>query len=182
MCSNVVAYTASTTPPMPFRFKSSNIRFQVPDLGFGTLMQRVDFIKKVGESAAWRTLATTYHTLKTWMRRSVWGDRVRKLLFLLAYCHVLTNAAILTLRRSCNIAPAVACFAPQRRPHAERCRRDCRQPAGCCTRRCDSQDQGGDQGNCDHRHNTTASPNSCTKHSQACHHTRGKDRSREASS
>jgi hypothetical protein len=75
-CSNVVAYTASTTPPMPFRFKSSNIRFQIPDLGFGTLMQRIEFIKKAGESAAWRTLATTFHTLKTWMRRSVWGDRV----------------------------------------------------------------------------------------------------------
>jgi hypothetical protein len=72
----VVAYTASTTPPLPFRFKSSNIRFQVPHLGFGTLVQKVEFFRKMGETAAWRTVATTYHTLKTWMRRTVWGDRV----------------------------------------------------------------------------------------------------------
>jgi hypothetical protein len=77
--SNVVAYTASITPPLPFRFKSSNLRFQVPDLGFGTLVQRVRFFRVMGETATWRALASTYHTLKTWMRRTVWGDRV---------CHV----------------------------------------------------------------------------------------------
>ncbi|KAH5135327.1 hypothetical protein HBI56_226940 [Parastagonospora nodorum] len=74
--SNVVAYTASSTPPLPFRFKSSNIRFQVPDLGFGTLVQRVRFFRDMTNTAAWRTLATTYHTLKTLMRRTVFGDRL----------------------------------------------------------------------------------------------------------
>lgn len=74
--SNVVAYTASATPPLPFRFKSSNLRFQVPDLGFGSLAQNVKFFRVMSETATWRTLSSIYHTLKTWLRRSIWGDRV----------------------------------------------------------------------------------------------------------
>ncbi|EUC33598.1 hypothetical protein COCCADRAFT_4898 [Bipolaris zeicola 26-R-13] len=74
--SNVVAYTASNAPPVPFRFKSSNVRFQVPDLGFGSLVQNTQFFRTMSKTATWRALATTYHTLKTWMRRTVWGDRL----------------------------------------------------------------------------------------------------------
>ncbi|KAJ4347124.1 Altered inheritance of mitochondria protein 24, mitochondrial [Didymosphaeria variabile] len=74
--SNVVAYTTSATPPLPFRFKSSNLRFQVPDLGFGSLAQNVRFFREMSKTATWRTLATAYHTLKTGLRRSIWGDRL----------------------------------------------------------------------------------------------------------
>ncbi|KAF2240689.1 hypothetical protein BU26DRAFT_535825 [Trematosphaeria pertusa] len=74
--SNVVAYTTSSTPPLPFRFKSSNLRFQVPDLGFGSLVQNVKFFRVMSQTATWRTLATIYHTVKTWLRRSIWGDRL----------------------------------------------------------------------------------------------------------
>ncbi|KAF2445364.1 hypothetical protein P171DRAFT_484056 [Karstenula rhodostoma CBS 690.94] len=74
--SNVVAYTASATPPLPFRFASSSLRFQVPDLGFGSLAQNVRFFREMSKTAAWRTTASVYHTLKTWLRRSIWGDRL----------------------------------------------------------------------------------------------------------
>ncbi|CAO2654399.1 Nn.00g111320.m01.CDS01 [Neocucurbitaria sp. VM-36] len=74
--SNVVAYTASSTPPLPFRFKSSNLRFQIPDLGFGSLVQNVKFFRVMSETGPWRALSTTYYTLKTWMRRTIWGDRL----------------------------------------------------------------------------------------------------------
>jgi uncharacterized protein (AIM24 family) len=74
--SNVVAYTASTTPPLPYRFKSSNFRLQVPDLGFGSLVQNVKFFREMSKSATWRALATSYYTVKTWMRRTIYGDRV----------------------------------------------------------------------------------------------------------
>ncbi|KAJ4316559.1 Altered inheritance of mitochondria protein 24, mitochondrial [Neodidymelliopsis sp. IMI 364377] len=74
--ANVVAYTASATPPMPFRFKSSNFRFQVPDLGFGSLVQNAKFFRIMSQTATWRAISTTYYTLKTWMRRSIWGDRL----------------------------------------------------------------------------------------------------------
>jgi len=78
--SNVIAYTPSTTPPLPFRFKSSNLRFQVPHLGFVSLVQRVKFFRVMSETATWRTLATIYHTAKMWLRRSIWGDRVSSFL------------------------------------------------------------------------------------------------------
>ncbi|USP80009.1 hypothetical protein yc1106_07283 [Curvularia clavata] len=74
--SNVVAYTASKTPPVPFRFKSSNVRFQIPDLGFGSMVQNTQFFRTMSKTATWRALSTTYHTLKTWLRRTVWGDRL----------------------------------------------------------------------------------------------------------
>ncbi|OAL45071.1 hypothetical protein IQ07DRAFT_615367 [Pyrenochaeta sp. DS3sAY3a] len=74
--SNVVAYTASSTPPLPFRFKSSNLRFQVPDLGFGSLLQNIKFFRVVSQTPSWRALATTFYTFKTWMRRTIWGDRL----------------------------------------------------------------------------------------------------------
>ena len=73
---NVVAYTASVTPPMPFRFKSSNFRLQVPDLGFGSFVQNSKFFNNMSKTTTWRAIATTWYTLKTWMRRSIWGDRV----------------------------------------------------------------------------------------------------------
>lgn len=74
--SNVVAYTASATPPLPFRFKSSYLRFQVPNLGFGSLLQNIKFFRVMSETSTWRTIASVFHTLKTWLRRSIWGDRV----------------------------------------------------------------------------------------------------------
>ena len=78
MYSNVVAYTASNTPPIPFRFKSSNIRFQVPNLGLGSLIESSRFFRTMSQTTTWRTLATAFHTLKTWLRRTVWGDRVSR--------------------------------------------------------------------------------------------------------
>ena len=75
--SNVVAYTASATPPMPFRFKSSNFRLQVPDLGFGSFVQNSKFFRNMSQTATWRAVSTTWHTIKTWSRRTIWGDRVR---------------------------------------------------------------------------------------------------------
>lgn len=74
--SNVVAYTASATPPMPFRFKSSNFRLQVPDLGFGSFVQNAKFFRIMSQTATWRAISTTWHTIKTWSRRTIWGDRV----------------------------------------------------------------------------------------------------------
>ncbi|KAF2876620.1 mitochondrial biogenesis AIM24-domain-containing protein [Massariosphaeria phaeospora] len=74
--SNVVAYSASASPPLPFRFRSANLLFQVPDLGFGSLAQNVKFFRVMSETATWRALASAYHTVKTWLRRTVWGDRL----------------------------------------------------------------------------------------------------------
>ncbi|KAF2195124.1 hypothetical protein K469DRAFT_681479 [Zopfia rhizophila CBS 207.26] len=74
--SNVVAYTAAVNPPLPFRFKSSNIRFQIPDLGFGSLLQNIKFFRVISETPIWKTLSRIFHTMRTWTRRSIWGDRL----------------------------------------------------------------------------------------------------------
>jgi len=74
--SNVVAYTASLTPPLPFRFRSSNLIFQVPDLGFVSMMQNIKFFRVMSETKSWRTIATVFHTMKTWFKRSFYGDRL----------------------------------------------------------------------------------------------------------
>ena len=74
--SNIVAYATSSTPPFPFRFKSSNLRFQVPDLGLGPLIQSIGLIKTMSKTTAWRACANAFYTVKTWMRRTIWGDRV----------------------------------------------------------------------------------------------------------
>lgn len=52
------------------------MRLQVPDLGFGTLVQKVRFFRVMSETATWKALTSTYHILKTWMRKTIWGDRV----------------------------------------------------------------------------------------------------------
>ncbi|KAF2477784.1 uncharacterized protein BDR25DRAFT_299578 [Lindgomyces ingoldianus] len=74
--SNVLAYTAATNPPSPFRFKSASIRFQIPDFGFRSLLLSVKFFRVMSETATWTTLATLFHTMKIWARRSIWGDRL----------------------------------------------------------------------------------------------------------
>ncbi|KAF2007667.1 hypothetical protein P154DRAFT_418695 [Amniculicola lignicola CBS 123094] len=76
--SNVVAYSASATPPLPFRFrfKSSALRFQVPDLGFGSLLQNIKFFNVMSQTATWRALARASHTAKIWLQRTIWGDRL----------------------------------------------------------------------------------------------------------
>ncbi|KFY71668.1 hypothetical protein V499_08146 [Pseudogymnoascus sp. VKM F-103] len=73
---NVVAYTMSEDPPLPYRFKSSNFRFQVPDLGFTRLLQNVKFFRVMSETKTWRTVANLAYTLRTSARRTIWGDRL----------------------------------------------------------------------------------------------------------
>ena len=40
------------------------------------MVQNTKFFRTMSKTATWRALATTYYTLKTWLRRTVWGDRV----------------------------------------------------------------------------------------------------------
>ncbi|KAF2201202.1 hypothetical protein GQ43DRAFT_455906 [Delitschia confertaspora ATCC 74209] len=74
--SNVVAYSVSQIAPSPFRFKSTNIRFQVPDLGLVSIVQNVKFFRVMSETPTWRTLSSFVASLRTWARRSIWGDRL----------------------------------------------------------------------------------------------------------
>lgn len=60
--------------PQPYRFKSSTLKLQIPDVM--SLLPSTRFFNTVRESSAWRFLATTAFSVRTWTRRSIWGDRL----------------------------------------------------------------------------------------------------------
>lgn len=73
---NVLAYTVTPHPPLPYRLKSSSLRFQVPNLGLSYLIPDTKFFRVMQETKTWRTLANVLFSLRTAARRSIWGDRL----------------------------------------------------------------------------------------------------------
>lgn len=75
--SNVVAYTITSNPPRPYRFKSTTLKFQVPGLkSFPRFLQGSKFLRAMSETDTWKTSMNIFHKLRTWARMTVWGDRV----------------------------------------------------------------------------------------------------------
>lgn len=75
----MVAYTITSNPPRPYRFKSTSLKFQVPGLGLPDFLRKSQFIRDMSKSDTWKTTMKILHTLRTWCRRTIWGDRVRHL-------------------------------------------------------------------------------------------------------
>ena len=77
LSSNVVAYTMSSNPPRPYRFKSTTLNFQVPGLKtLPRLFQNTKAVQKVSGSDAWKATMRFLHKLRTWSRVTIWGDRL----------------------------------------------------------------------------------------------------------
>ncbi|KAF2807787.1 uncharacterized protein BDZ99DRAFT_572686 [Mytilinidion resinicola] len=74
--SHVVAYVLGSKPPLPYRFKSTALRFQIPKYDFGPLVESSKFLKTMAETATWRTITGVLFAWRTWLRRSIWGDRL----------------------------------------------------------------------------------------------------------
>ncbi|EOD49547.1 putative mitochondrial protein fmp26 protein [Neofusicoccum parvum UCRNP2] len=72
--SNILAYTMTANPPLPYRFKSTSLRFQVPSLT--GLFPNTKFFEEMRKTQAFKTLAQFLFTLRTWTRRTIWGDRL----------------------------------------------------------------------------------------------------------
>ncbi|KAI2471097.1 mitochondrial biogenesis AIM24-domain-containing protein [Annulohypoxylon bovei var. microspora] len=73
--ANVVAYTVTKNPPLPFRFKSSSfIGFQVPSLS-GWLPD-TPFLQNMRETETYKFLSRVLFSLRTTARRTIWGDRL----------------------------------------------------------------------------------------------------------
>ncbi|KAJ0311540.1 hypothetical protein Brms1b_008292 [Colletotrichum noveboracense] len=72
--SHVVAYTVSRNPPLPFRLKSNILRFQVPSIT--GLLPETEFIKNMRDTSTYKTLARWLFSLRTTLRRTIWGDRL----------------------------------------------------------------------------------------------------------
>jgi uncharacterized protein (AIM24 family) len=72
---SVVAYSVSKYPPLPFRFKSSSLRLQVPSL-LTSWIPESQFLRNVRKTATYQFLARLLYSLRTSARRTIWGDRL----------------------------------------------------------------------------------------------------------
>ena len=75
--ANVLAYTASSPSPapQPFRFKSTNVRFQIP-LQLGNFFPSSKFVETMKTSSTYKFMANVLYRMRTWSRRTIWGDRL----------------------------------------------------------------------------------------------------------
>lgn len=82
--SHVVAYSVTRNPPLPFRFRSTRLNFQLPAVpesvsnAAGRLVPAKvsEFFATARDTAFFTTLARIMHTLRTATRRTIWGDRL----------------------------------------------------------------------------------------------------------
>ncbi|GAP85105.1 putative altered inheritance of mitochondria protein 24 [Rosellinia necatrix] len=72
--ANVVAYTITKQPPLPFRFKSSSITFQIPSVT--TWLETTKFLQNLRQTEAYKFLTRLLHHMRTTARRTIWGDRL----------------------------------------------------------------------------------------------------------
>lgn len=76
--SNVVAYTMTQHPPLPYRLKSSSFNLQIPSVNLAGLLPDTKFFRVMLQSGTWHGIRRIISTLRTWSRRTIWGDRVSK--------------------------------------------------------------------------------------------------------
>lgn len=75
--SNILAYSVSSPSllPQPYRFKSSNIRFQIP-LQLGNFFPSSKFVETLKTSQTYRFISNLILRFRAWSRRTIWGDRL----------------------------------------------------------------------------------------------------------
>jgi uncharacterized protein (AIM24 family) len=75
--ANVLAYTASSPSPapQPFRFKSTTAHFQIP-LQLGSFFPSSKFAQTMKTSSFYKFLADASYRIRTWSRKTIWGDRL----------------------------------------------------------------------------------------------------------
>lgn len=71
---NVVAYSQNGIPPLPYRFKSTTLRLQIPSLA--GMLPNTRFFVEMQKSQLWKFLAGAIYNIRTWTRTNVWGDRL----------------------------------------------------------------------------------------------------------
>ncbi|THV44859.1 hypothetical protein BGAL_0566g00020 [Botrytis galanthina] len=73
---NVVAYTMNQNRPLPYRLKASILKLQIPTLGFSKLLPDIKFFRVMQQTDSWNFVKRIAFTLRTAMRRTIWGDRL----------------------------------------------------------------------------------------------------------
>lgn len=113
-------------PPQPYRFKSSSLRFQIPNPI--TLLPDTRFWRTMRESTAYKFLRDASFVIRTWARRTIWGDRVsRSSQRACAFANCFTAVPSFP-RTSQHSRPISRSFA-ERRTHDTRRQRDRGQPS-----------------------------------------------------
>lgn len=72
--SNVVAYTITRNPPLPFRFKSTGITFQIPSVT--NWLGNTKFFRTMRTTDWYKLMSRVFFSLRTTARRTIWGDRL----------------------------------------------------------------------------------------------------------
>ena len=72
----MLAYSVTQHPPLPYRLKSSVLRLQVPKMSLSKLIPNTKFFRVMRETPTWKALTNLLFTLRTWSRRTIWGDRL----------------------------------------------------------------------------------------------------------
>ena len=123
--AHVMAYSITSSAPQPYRFKSGRWTLQPPNPL--TWLPDAKFWHTMRQTATWRHASRLAFTLRTWARRTIWGDRVRFPPF--PVNRAKTNShlpALPALPRPRNTARAVARRSSRRHslhPRRERARR-----------------------------------------------------------
>ncbi|KAI5842602.1 mitochondrial biogenesis AIM24-domain-containing protein [Morchella snyderi] len=76
--SALLAYSMNgPSRPVPYRLKSTSLRLQIPRFNMiRRYLPEVEFIRTIKESDVYKTIARTLFGIKTWSRRTIWGDRL----------------------------------------------------------------------------------------------------------
>ncbi|KAK4498128.1 hypothetical protein PRZ48_010784 [Zasmidium cellare] len=92
--SNVIAYSIMQHAPQPYRFRSNNLRLQIPNPL--TWLPDTRFWRTMRESTAWRLIRDASFTVRTLARRTICGDRL--------FLHFHGPATILVQSRATSIS------------------------------------------------------------------------------
>ena len=73
----MLAYSLSSSnaAPTPYRFKSSSINLQVP-IVFGDFFPSFNFVRNIKKGETYKFFANVAYAIRTWSRRTIWGDRL----------------------------------------------------------------------------------------------------------
>ena len=145
----MVAYAVTQHPPLPYRLKASSLRFEVPGIDISGLFPDTKFFKAMRESDTWRFITKLLFTLRTWSRRTIWGDRVSSFLFFtktnpspfMVLTHSFFLPAIPPLPRPNDHPSTIAALSPQGRSDNARRQRNSRFAPRRCPRRCNIIDE-----------------------------------------
>ncbi|KAI1321420.1 mitochondrial biogenesis AIM24-domain-containing protein, partial [Xylariaceae sp. FL0255] len=72
--ANVVAYIMTKNPPLPFRFKSSSLRLQIPSVT--AWLETTKFVQNMRQTSTYKFFSRLMYNLRTAARRTIWGDRL----------------------------------------------------------------------------------------------------------